>query len=240
VRSSKNGGRRERALLGESEVQRLLLAASERAPTGVRNRALVALLYCAGLRLEEALRLAVDDVELERGAVRVRGRCARSAHLFPAARPYLEAWLALRGHLGLAARAPLFCTLDGGALAPAYVRAMLARLARRAGLSTRVHAHGLRHAFAARAAGAGLGTAALAEQLGQRSARSAARALAAHGVSARRSGSASIAALPWSLAPEPGAVRVLLRLGSPRPVVEPRAALPAQGVLVRRWRPEEL
>jgi site-specific recombinase XerD len=43
---------------------------------------------------------------------------------------------------------PLFCTLDGGPLDQSYVRHLLPRLARRAGIGKRVHAHALRHAYA--------------------------------------------------------------------------------------------
>jgi integrase len=225
-----------RALLAESEVQRLLLAASERAPTGVRNRALVALLYCTGLRLGEALALAPGDCDLEAEAVAVGAPRARAAHLFPPARPYLETWLAARASLALPPGAPLFCTLAGAPLEPAYVRAMLARLGRRAGLSKRVHAHLLRHSSAARLARAGVAATALAEQLGHGTARGAARSLARFGVALAEQGLRSVREARWSLAPEPGAVRALVR--SPASV-RSRAAPSSGVVLVRRWTPEE-
>lgn len=228
------------ALLSEAEVQRLLLAASERAPTGVRNRALVALLYCSALRLGEALGLAIGDVDLGAGTVAVAGPRARAAHLFAAAGPYLETWLGLRAELGLEATAPLFCTLAGEPLEPAYVRAMLTRLGRRAGLAKRVHAHLLRHSAAARMGRAGLGSEGLARQLGHRAARSTRRALAGFGVVLAGRGAGAARKLRWSLAPEPGAVRARLcrgRRGEPSapPLERPRGA-----VVVRRWRPEEL
>jgi site-specific recombinase XerC len=94
-------------LLRESEVQRLLLAASARAPTGVRNRALIALVYCSGLRVAEALALRAADLDLAAATVAVGGTRRRSAHLFPAAAPYLETWLGLREQLDLPARATL-------------------------------------------------------------------------------------------------------------------------------------
>ena len=43
------------------------------------------------------------------------------------------------------ARAPVFCTLAGGRLDTSYVRQLLLRLARKAGIQKRTHAHGLRH-----------------------------------------------------------------------------------------------
>ena len=48
----------------------------------------------------------------------------------------------------------LFCTLAGRPLDQSYVRHLLPRLARKAGIERRVHAHGLRHAFAGRRCGA--------------------------------------------------------------------------------------
>jgi site-specific recombinase XerD len=229
--------RPEPELLGEADVQRLLLTASERAPTGVRNRALIALLYCSGLRVAEGLALRPEDLDPTGPSVVVGGVRRRAAHLFAPAWPYLETWLALRARHGLPARAPLFCTLGGAALEPAYVRAMLARLARRSGLGKRVHPHLLRHSSAARLARAGVGPAALAEQLGLASARGAVRSLARFGVAPLSTGRLRASQAPWSLAPEPGAVRaVVLGSGSRRPG-RPRSS---SAVVVRRWRPEEL
>ena len=51
--------------------------------------------------------------------------------------------------LGVNGRHKLLCTLSGGPVSPRYVNAMLKRLAGRAGIEKRVHAHGLRHFFAA-------------------------------------------------------------------------------------------
>ena len=65
--------------------------------------------------------------------------------------PLLLRWLDKRKALGLNRKrsAPLICTLQGGAVSQPYVRAMLARKRAKIGLEKRVHAHGLRHTFAA-------------------------------------------------------------------------------------------
>lgn len=225
------------ALLGEAEVQRLLLAASERAPSGVRNRALIALLYCSGLRLGEALALLPDDLDLARSEARIRAPRARAAHVFHAAQAYLEAWLLVRAERQLSAGAPLFCTLAGEALEPAYVRAMLARLARRAGLAKRVHAHLLRHSCAARLGRSGLAARALAAQLGQRTASAARRSLARFGVTLAAKGVARACEVPWSLAPAPGVVRVWVGYA---PQSAPPERVSAGQVVVERWHPPAL
>src|SRR5580658_5518354 len=59
-------------LLSHEEIDRLLRACSKRAPSGTRNRALIALLWRCGLRLGEALALSPKDVDLEEFVVRVQ------------------------------------------------------------------------------------------------------------------------------------------------------------------------
>lgn len=226
-------------LLSEAEVQALLGAASERAPSGVRNRALVALLYCSGLRLSEALALRADELTLDAPTLAVRGAHGRAAQLFPAARPYLETWLTLRARKQIPGR-QLFTTLAGEPLEPAYVRAMLARLARRAGLAKRVHAHLLRHSHAARLVAEGVGAEDLAAHLGHAAGRGARRALARFGVTLAAGGSRTPNEVRWSLAPAPGAVRAILRAppGAARKHQRPEG--PRGGVTVRRWTPPEI
>jgi len=64
--------RRPPEVLSEAEAIALIKACSTRAPTGVRNRALIAVLWRCGLRISEALALELRDVDLEAGTVRVR------------------------------------------------------------------------------------------------------------------------------------------------------------------------
>jgi site-specific recombinase XerD len=53
------------------EVRSLMAACSRRAPTGIRNRALIAVLSRAGLRISEALALESKDLDRSRGAIRI-------------------------------------------------------------------------------------------------------------------------------------------------------------------------
>jgi site-specific recombinase XerD len=78
-------------------------------------------------------------------------------------------WLEVRASLGVGAEAPLFCTLSGGPVHPAYVRQLLPRLAAKAGLGKRVHAQGLRHTHAAELAAEGLPAELIQAQLGHES-----------------------------------------------------------------------
>ncbi len=152
-RTPANKGRRYPAeILTPDEVRALMRACSAKASTGIRNRALIVTLYRGGLRLAEALALYPKDIDPARGTVRVlhgKGDRARTVGLDPGALAVLERWLAERRRLGISARRRLFCTLAGAPLQAAYVRELLPRLAAKAGVDKRVHAHGLRHTHAA-------------------------------------------------------------------------------------------
>jgi site-specific recombinase XerD len=162
-------------LLTADDVRALLAACSSTAPTGIRNRALVVVLYRAGLRLDEALALLPGDVDAAAGvvrvatAVRVNGEHGRLAGIDTAALAIVADWLEVRTSLGLGGDVPLFCTLSGGPLHPAYVRQVLPRLAAKAGIGKRVHAQGLRHTHAAELAAEGLPAEVIQAQLGHES-----------------------------------------------------------------------
>jgi site-specific recombinase XerD len=137
-------------LLSHEEIDRLLRACSKRAPSGRRNRALIAVLWRCGLRLGEALALTPKDVDLQEFVVRVqRGKSGRRVvGLDISTALLIEQWLGNRKRLSISAQQPLFCTLAGRPLDQSYVRHLLPRLAKKAGIDRRVHAHGLRHRFA--------------------------------------------------------------------------------------------
>ncbi len=147
-RTPANKGRRLPAeLLSSEEVRALLRACSSRAPTGIRNRALIAVLYRGGLRISEALALLTKDVDVAQGTLTVlhgKGDRRRTVGMDPAAFALLERWMDRRRQLRLSGRRPVFCTLRGEPLDSSYVRRLLPRLAARAGVEKRVHPHGLR------------------------------------------------------------------------------------------------
>jgi site-specific recombinase XerD len=161
-------------LLTPDEVRALLQACSPSAPTGVRNRALLITLYRAGLRLDEALGLLPADVDPGVGVLRVGGR---EAGIDTGALAVVGQWLEVRSALGLPDDVPLFCTLSGGPLQPAYVRQLLPRLAEKAGITKRVHASGLRYTHAAELAAEGLPAELISAQLGHESLASTGRYL---------------------------------------------------------------
>ncbi len=118
----------------------------------LRDRAMVELLYGAGLRVGELVALDVRDVDLMGREVRVlgKGRKERIVPLPAAARRALDAYLALRRCAGYQ-RQPLFRALPkrgGSRLSQRSVRRVLAARAKNAGLAGRVHPHRLRHSYA--------------------------------------------------------------------------------------------
>jgi site-specific recombinase XerD len=154
--------RRDIDILSPDDVLALMRRCSRRAPTGVRNRALIALLYGSGLRVGEALALKPKDLDLDGLAVTVqsgKGARRRVAALLPDAVDAIERWLDRRTVFGIGSDQPLFCTLARGAAGPhptvpgrrlsrEYFARFLRKAARHATPGRRVHPHALRHSHA--------------------------------------------------------------------------------------------
>jgi site-specific recombinase XerD len=143
-------------VLSDKEISRLLTACSRRGPTGLRNRAIIVVMWRAGLRIAEVLALELRDLDVDLGTVTVRhgkGNKRRVLGLDPEALAVVERWLQIRrGLRGLPRDAPLFCTITRGQMgrpvSDAYFREAMKLLGRRADIGKRVHPHGLRHTFA--------------------------------------------------------------------------------------------
>ena len=158
--------------LEREEVHQLLAACSTRAPTGVRNRALVAVLWRGMLRCNEAISLKPAAYNPATSTIRIlegKGQKARTIALNTEAAALLDRWLDTRVRLGLSNHRRLFCTLPGKPIKDAYVRHLLPRLARTAGLGKRVHAHGLRHSGACEMRRAGVDSGIISKALGHAS-----------------------------------------------------------------------
>ena len=120
--------------------------------TGIRDRALITVMYRSGLRVSEALSLEPKDVDLHIGAIAVlhgKGDRRRTVGIDPGASPLIEQWVrARRERLAPPLGVPLFCSQKCRRMSKSMVREMLVRNARRAGIEKRVHPHGLRHTMA--------------------------------------------------------------------------------------------
>lgn len=159
-------------ILTPEEVASLIKACSATSSIGLRNRALLTLLYRTGIRLAEALAIKTKDVNLEAGTLTIlhgKGDLMRVVGGISSAAPALALWLERRVSLGLNGHQRVFCTLRGEPLKPPYVRALMPHLAKKAGILKRVHAHGLRHTHAAELAREGTPLNLVQAQLGHSS-----------------------------------------------------------------------
>ena len=134
------------------DVRRLLEAPEESSPTGVRDRAILELLYGSGLRISELTGMDVDDLDLEEGSLRVLGKGGkeREVPLGSFAHEAVGAYLT-RGRPALAtgvSRGALFLNARGGRLSRQSCARLLGRYVRLAGIDRRVTLHTLRHSFA--------------------------------------------------------------------------------------------
>jgi integrase/recombinase XerC len=117
---------------------------------GVRDKAVMELLYSSGLRLAELLGLDLADVDLRDRTVRVTGK-GRRTRIVPVGRHAVESiarWLRERAALAAVDEAAVFVGVNGRRLGPRIVQRRVARWARLQGLPAHVHPHMFRHSFA--------------------------------------------------------------------------------------------
>jgi integrase/recombinase XerD len=103
-------------VLTQQEIESLLRCCSSRAPTGIRNRALIAVAWRTGLRLGEILSLEEKDIDLEQGLLTVthgKGDSHRVVGLDAGVAALVFRWLQERRRLGIPRTRPVFSTLRG-------------------------------------------------------------------------------------------------------------------------------
>ncbi|MCC6214069.1 MAG: tyrosine recombinase [Polyangiaceae bacterium] len=141
-------GRRLPRSIDVDSLLPLLDAPPAETARGLRDRAMLAVAYSAGLRVSELVRLRRQDVDRARGVVTVTGKGdkRRLVPLGEVALARLDAWLA---HPAAQRGGDwLFPSPRGGALSRQGFWKLLASYGRAAGVSGRVHPHRLRHSFA--------------------------------------------------------------------------------------------
>lgn len=162
--------RRLPRVLTVTEVERLLAAPNPANPEGLRDRALLELMYATGLRVSETVGLELSDVDLAHEVVRCIGK-GNKERLVPLGS---HAVRALREYLGrarpqLARRRitqALFVSRRGGRFTRQGCWKLIRRYARRAGITTVLTPHMLRHSFATHLLERGADLRAVQEMLG--------------------------------------------------------------------------
>jgi len=168
--------RRPRKLPGfltGDEIARLLAAPGPAQAGGLRDRAILELMYSSGVRVRELVGLDDGDLDLTNGTVRVRGkgRRERLGIVGTHARAALRAWLATRPKPAQSTgrSRPLFTNRFGGRLSVRGVARLLEKHLATSGLAGKASPHTLRHSFATHLLDAGADIRSVQELLGHKS-----------------------------------------------------------------------
>jgi len=157
-------------VLNYAEVQKLLATPRGDAPTVLRDRALLEVMYACGLRASETIGLELADIDTEEGFLRARGKGGKE-RLVPLGRKAISAISAyLRAGrtqlVGERHEPKLFVNFRGGPLSRQGLYKIVQRHARAAGLAGRMSPHTLRHSFATHLLAGGCDLRAVQEMLG--------------------------------------------------------------------------
>ena len=137
-------------VLSKEEVRRLLDAPPGDAPEGIRDRAMLALLYASGIRVTELVELTIDRVDLKEAIIRVQGKGDKERLTFldeeaiERIKHYIE-----HVRSGIAGKEKiLFLTRRSKGFTRQGVWVMVKKHGKRAGIQTDLTPHTLRHSFA--------------------------------------------------------------------------------------------
>jgi integrase/recombinase XerD len=159
--------------LTPDQIRKILETPSVKTPLGLRDRAMLELLYAAGLRAAEILSLRIEQLDLESGSARVigKGNKERLVLLGKAAEETLRRYLdtgrpkLVRSKSG----GEVFLGNHGRRLTTSHLWGIVKKAAQAAGLDARVYPHLLRHSFATHLLSGGADLRVIQELLGHAS-----------------------------------------------------------------------
>ena len=162
------------ATLSHAELERLLAAPDLVRPEGMRDRAMLELMYGSGLRVSELVALKTADLDLRAGLVRPLGKGSkeRQVPLGERAGLAVDAYIRTARPLLLAHKPPslaLFVTQQGGAMGREHFWRLIKGYAQDAQIAKLVTPHTLRHSFATHLLAGGADLRAIQEMLGHAS-----------------------------------------------------------------------
>jgi integrase/recombinase XerD len=156
--------------LNELQVEQLIESINTKAPLGLRDRAMVELLYASGLRISELANARLENFAAEEGILRVTGKgnktrlvpvggkaCGAIASYLSAERPKL---------VKARSSSEIFLSERGGKLTTARIWQIVKKHARHSGLEANIYPHLLRHSFATHLLGNGADLRIIQEMLG--------------------------------------------------------------------------
>lgn len=156
--------------LNELQVEQLIDAVDGNVPLGLRDRAMIELLYSSGLRISELANARLEQFNPEEGILRVTGK-GNKTRLVPVGRKAREALAAYLSEerprlLKRRSGSELFLSSRGTRLSTARIWQIVKTISRRAGLEHNVYPHLLRHSFATHLLGNGADLRIIQEMLG--------------------------------------------------------------------------
>jgi len=143
-----------------------------------RDKALILVMYSAGLRISELVGLSLENMEPDLGGARIIGKGDRERQVFfsDEARSAIAAYLPFRaerikkaGIRGAALKGKLFISRKGSPISVPGVRWIISKYAERSGLQKNIHPHSLRHSFATHLVNSGCNVRVVQELLGHAS-----------------------------------------------------------------------
>ena len=138
--------------INQKDVIRLLESIETSDPLGMRDRALVELLYSSGLRLGEIMEALLENLYLEEGHIRVTGK-GNKTRIVPIGKKALEA---INNYLEKGRKklvnskstSHIFLSIRGKKLSPSRIWQIVKERSKRANINSPIHPHQLRHSFA--------------------------------------------------------------------------------------------
>jgi integrase/recombinase XerD len=156
--------------LNELQVEQLIDSIETKAPLGLRDRAIVELLYACGLRISELANARLENFNAEERIVRVTGK-GNKMRLVPVGRKACEALAAYLSSerptlVKRRSGSEIFLSARGGKLTTARIWQVVKKHARHSGLEKNIYPHLLRHSFATHLLGNGADLRIIQEMLG--------------------------------------------------------------------------
>lgn len=158
-------------VLSVAEIDAILKQPDIRKPLGLRDRAILEVLYATGVRVSELTNLKQSNLMFESDLILVFGKGSKE-RLVPIGSSAID-WVTkyqrdVRIHLAKAGRSQdvLFLNFRGGKLSRAAIRDLVAKYARAAGIKKEIHPHTFRHSFATHLLEGGADLRAVQEMLG--------------------------------------------------------------------------